>query len=148
MRVTSLAEHLGARVTGIDLAAGLDDAGFRAIEETFHNHAVIAVSDQHLDETALIAFSRRFGELELNVASSFHHRDFPCINVLSNKRMPDGTPLGSADAGQGWHADMSYNATPARASILYALEVPMRDGAALGDTNRRPARRASFLEIL
>ena len=29
---------------------------------------------------------------------------------------------------------MSYNPVPARASILYALEVPMRDGAPLGDT--------------
>jgi taurine dioxygenase len=134
MQVTPLGQHLGARIAGADLAAGLDDAGFRAIEEAFHRHAVIAISDQRLDETALIEFSRRFGELELNVASSFHHRDFPYINVLSNKRKPDGAPLGSADAGQGWHTDMSYNATPARASILYALEVPMRDGAALGDT--------------
>jgi len=133
MKVTELAPYLGARIDGIDLAR-LDEAGFRALEDEFHRYAVVAVSDQHLDENALIAFSRRLGELELNVASSFHHPDFPYINVLSNKRKPDGSPLGSADAGQGWHADMSYNATPARASILYALEVPMRDGAPLGDT--------------
>jgi taurine dioxygenase len=99
MQVTPLGQHLGARIAGADLAAGLDDAGFRAIEEAFHRHAVIAISDQRLDETALIEFSRRFGKLELNVASSFHHRDFPYINVLSNKRKPDGAPLGSADAG-------------------------------------------------
>ena len=134
MNVTALAKHLGARIAGIDLSPGLDDADFRAIEAEFHHHAVIAISDQHLDEAALIAFSRRFGELELNVASSFHHPDFPYINILSNKRKPDGSPLGSADAGQGWHADMSYNSTPARASILYALEVPVRDGVPLGDT--------------
>jgi taurine dioxygenase len=133
MQVTPLAQHLGARIDGIDLAS-LDDAGFRALEEAFNRHAVVAVSDQRIDEAALIAFSRRLGELELNVASSFHHRDFPHINVLSNKRRPDGSPLGSADAGQGWHADMSYNPTPARASILYALEVPMRGGEPLGDT--------------
>jgi taurine dioxygenase len=133
MQVTPLAQHLGARIDGIDLAS-LDHAGFRALEVEFHRHAVVAVSDQHLDEATLIAFSRRLGALELNVASSFHHRDFPHINVLSNKRRPDGSPLGSADAGQGWHADMSYNPTPARASILYALEVPMRNGAPLGDT--------------
>ncbi len=134
MNVTPLAEHLGARIAGVDISAGLDGAAFRAIEEAFHRHSVIAISDQQLDEATLIAFSRRFGELEINVASSFHHPDFPHINILSNKRKPDGTPLGSADAGQGWHADMSYNATPARASILYALEVPMRGGVALGDT--------------
>src|SRR5262249_34824604 len=118
---------------GIDVAR-LDDAGFRALENVFHQHGVVAVSEQRLDEPALIAFSRRLGELELNVASSFHHPDFPYINILSNKKRPDGKPLGSPDAGQGWHTDMSYNATPARASILYALEVPMREGKPLGDT--------------
>src|SRR5260221_9847142 len=134
MKVTRLGNHIGARIDGVDLRPPLDDALFAAVERAFHEHGVIAISDQQLDEPDLIAFSRRFGELELNVASSFHHPDFPYINILSNKRRPDGSPLGSADAGQGWHADMSYNATPARASILFALEVPMRDGEPLGDT--------------
>ncbi len=134
MQVTPLGMHIGARVEGVDLARPLDAAGFAAIEEAFHRHGVIAVSGQRLDEPALIAFSRRLGALELNVASSFHHPEFPHVNILSNKRRPDGTPLGSPDAGQGWHTDMSYNATPARASILYAIEVPMRGGEPLGDT--------------
>jgi taurine dioxygenase len=125
MKVTPLGQHLGARVSA---------STFEAIEATFHAHGVIAISDQRLNERALIAFSRRLGELEINVSSSFHHSEFPHLNILSNKKTPDGSNLGSPDAGQGWHADMSYNATPARASILYAIEVPMRDGKALGDT--------------
>ncbi|HKO08114.1 MAG TPA: TauD/TfdA family dioxygenase [Alphaproteobacteria bacterium] len=134
MKVTPLGKHLGARIDALDLAGGLDEAAFAALEHAFHRYGVVAISEQHFGEQALIDFSRRFGALELNVASSFHHPEFPYVNILSNKRKPDGTPLGSPDAGQGWHADMSYNATPARASILYALEVPMRDGAPLGDT--------------
>ena len=133
MKVTRLGNHIGARVDGVDLR-DLDDTRFAAVERAFHEHGVIAISDQQLDEPDLIAFSRRFGALELNVASSFHHPDYPHVNILSNKRRADGTPMGSPDAGQGWHADMSYNPVPARASILYALEVPMRDGLALGDT--------------
>jgi taurine dioxygenase len=133
MKVTRLGTHIGARIDGVDLRR-LDDALFTAIEDAFHAHGVIAISDQRLDEPGLIAFSRRFGALELNVSSSFHHPDYPHVNILSNKRRADGTPMGSPDAGQGWHTDMSYNPVPARASILYALEVPMRDGVALGDT--------------
>lgn len=134
MRVTRLGKHLGARIDGADLSRQLDEAGFKAIEDAFHAHGVIAISDQRLDEDALIAFSRRLGELEVNVSSSFHHPAYPHINILSNKKRADGTPMGSPDAGQGWHADMSYNPVPARASILYALEVPMRRGEPLGDT--------------
>ena len=133
MKITPLGKHLGARIDGVDLAR-LDDAGFRALEAAFHRYAVIAISNQRLDERQLIAFSRRWGPLEINVASSFHHPQSAEINILSNKPGPDGKIVGSPDAGQGWHADMSYNPTPARASILYALEVPMRDGQPLGDT--------------
>src|SRR5260221_10169262 len=134
MKVTRLGNPIGARIDGLDLPPPLDDALFAAVERAFHEHGVIAISDQRLDEPELIAFGRRSGELELNVASSFHDPDYPYVNILSNKRRADGTPMGSPDAGQGWHTDMSYNAVPARASILYALEVPMRDGLALGDT--------------
>jgi len=134
MKVTPLGKHAGARIDGLDLRGRLDDAAFAGLEDAFHRHGVVAISDQHLDEPALIAFSRRFGELELNVSSSFHHPAFPNVNILSNRRRPDGKPLGAVDAGEGWHTDMSYNPTPARASILYALEVPMRGGVPIGDT--------------
>jgi len=133
MKVTRIGKHLGARIDGVDLRAR-SRADLDAVEAAFHEHGVIAISDQHLDEPALIEFSRRFGELEINVSTSFHHRKFPHVNVLSNKRNAEGKLIGSPDAGQGWHTDMSYNPTPARASILYALEVPMRDGKPLGDT--------------
>src|SRR5215469_10158105 len=125
--VTPSGVSLGARVSGLDLAAPLDDAGFREVEAVLHKHQVVAFSDQRLEENALIAFARRFGELEHNVASSFHHPRTADLTVLSNI-VKDGKPYGSPDAGQGWHTDMSYNAIPARASILYALKVPMKDG--------------------
>jgi taurine dioxygenase len=131
--VTPSEASLGARVAGLDLAAPLDDAAFREVEAIFHRHQVVAFDGQRLDEDALIAFARRFGELEHNVASSFHHSRTADLTVLSNITK-DGKPYGSPDAGQGWHTDMSYNAIPARASILYALMVPMKDGAPLGDT--------------
>ncbi len=104
--VTPSGASLGARVAGLDLAAPLDDAGFREVEAIFHQHQVVAFSDQHLDEDALIAFARRFGELEHNVASSFHHPRTADLTVLSNI-VKDGKPYGSPDAGQGWHPDMS-----------------------------------------
>ena len=41
---------------------------------------------------------------------------------------------GSQDAGRYWHSDLCYLRKPSRASLLYALEVPRRDGISLGDT--------------
>jgi len=53
--------------------------------------------------------------------------------VLSNI-IENGKPIGNADAGRTWHTDMSYTKTPPRGSLLYALEIPVENGRALGDT--------------
>jgi Taurine catabolism dioxygenase TauD, TfdA family len=57
----------------------------------------------------------------------------PEILVLSNI-IENGKPIGNADAGRTWHTDMSYTKTPPRGSLLYALEIPIENGRALGDT--------------
>jgi taurine dioxygenase len=45
-----------------------------------------------------------------------------------------GEHIGLADAGFTWHSDTSYRRLPSRCSLLYAKEVPQRDGKPLGDT--------------
>jgi taurine dioxygenase len=130
--VTPSGAALGARLSDLDLNR-LDDAMFAAIEGALHRYGVIVLSDQNIDEDVMVGFSRRFGKLEINVTSAFRHAKHPELLILSN-RMRDGKAVGLADAGQGWHADNSYNRLPGRASILYALEVPVRDGVVLGDT--------------
>jgi taurine dioxygenase len=54
----------------------------------------------------------------------------------------DGKPIGLADAGQGWHTDMSYSSEIALANVLYAVKVPMRDHRPLGDTQFRDMHAA------
>jgi taurine dioxygenase len=61
--------------------------------------------------------------------------------VLSNMTAA-GKPIGLADAGQGWHTDMSYSSEIALANILYAVKVPVRDGRPLGDTQFRDMHAA------
>jgi taurine dioxygenase len=56
--------------------------------------------------------------------------------VLSNMTV-GGKPTGLADAGQGWHTDMSYSTDIALANVLYAIKVPVRDGRPLGETQFR-----------
>ena len=79
-------------------------------------------------------FAARFGELEINVASgAYQEPGLPEVMILSNI-VKDGKPIGLADAGQDWHTDMSYSKTIAFANVLYALEVPRRNGKVLGAT--------------
>lgn len=124
---------LGAEVAGIDLSTPLTEAEFRVLEELFHERGVIVIRDQRLTPEQHIAFSRRFGNLEIHVATQYLKPGYPEILVVSNV-VEEGRNIGLADAGQYWHSDLSYIANPSRCSLLYALEVPTVDGVVLGET--------------
>ena len=134
MNIIPGAGALGARVEGIDLAAPLDDASFRTLEQALGRHGVLCYPRQSLSSRQLRDFAARFGSLEVNVANVYQEAGLPGVMILSNKEGPDGKPLGLADAGQDWHTDMSYSRMIAFTNILYGIEIPMRDGRPLGNT--------------
>ncbi|QRX82504.1 TauD/TfdA family dioxygenase [Glaciimonas sp. PAMC28666] len=125
---------LGARVEGIDLSQPLSDAQFEVLEQALGQYGVLSYPEQNLTSAQLCDFAARFGRLEVNVANAYQEPGLPQLMILSNKVDSDGKPLGLSDAGQDWHTDMSYSNMIAFTNVLYALEVPHRDGEPLGNT--------------
>jgi taurine dioxygenase len=121
---------LGAEIRGIDLRH-LDDAAFAAVHNAWVQHQVLLIRDQKLSDADLIAFSRRFGDLDLAPIQESGRRfveGHPELYVVSNV-VEGGVPIGSLGSGEAvWHTDMSYQAQPPKASVLYALEVPPSGG--------------------
>ena len=128
--VISTGAALGAEVRGVDLR-DLDLSQFAALKRAWHDHQVILVRGQTLSDRDLIAFSRRFGDLDLAPVQETGRRfveGLPEIYVVSNVTV-NGQPIGSLGAGEAvWHTDMSYLDVPPMASMLYALEVPPAGG--------------------
>ena len=124
---------LGHEICGVDIAAGVSDADFAQIEKAFNECGVVVIRNQHLTPEQHIAFSRRFGELEKYPVGKFILPGHNEILVVSNI-MENGKPIGLVDAGRNWHSDMSFVEKPPRCSLLYGLEVPQKDGKAIGDT--------------
>jgi len=125
---------LGAKMEGLDLSRPLEDGAVDAIIEALGRHGVVCFPRQKLTARQHKDFAARFGELEINVASGpYQEPGIPEVMTLSNI-VKDGKPIGLSDAGQDWHTDMSYSKTIAFANVLYALEVPRRNGKTLGDT--------------
>ena len=133
MQITPSRNVIGAEITDVDLGQSLSAAEFGRIEDAFNRHSVVCFPQQQLDEPQLVAFARRFGEVEKIFLTHYAHPKYPEIMFVSNIKK-DGRDIGHADAGSVWHTDMSYTARPPRATLLYALEVPMENGVALGDT--------------
>ena len=123
---------LGAEIRGVDLSAGIDDAGFRKIRDALYQHEVLVLRNQHLQPQHQVDFARHFGPLRaLNYG--YQVPAHPEIYILSNV-VENGQAIGTNDAGRYWHTDGAYLAKPHLLSMLYAHEVPSRDGAPLGDT--------------
>src|SRR6516165_4397437 len=117
---------LAAEMRGVDLRY-LDDRMFGRLVDAWHQHSVLLVRGQSLSDQDLIAFSRRFGDLDWAPIQENGRRfveGLPEIYIVSNVKV-DGESIGSLGDGEAtWHTDMSYLDVPPKASMLYALEVP------------------------
>lgn len=125
---------LGAEIRGVQLSGPMTAEAFAGLEDAFVTHGVVFFRDQVLTEEQHIAFSRRFGDLEIHVLRQYLNPRHPEILMISNV-VENGRNVGVADAGRYWHTDLSYVREPSRCSLLYAHEVPTaEDGRVLGDT--------------
>jgi taurine dioxygenase len=120
------AKPLGAEIRGVDLRA-IDSSDFTTIQRAWNDHSVLLFRGQQLSDDDMIAFSRRFGDLDWAPVQESGRRfvdGHPEIYVVSNV-IVNGEPIGSLGAAEAtWHTDMSYLEDPPKASMLYALEVP------------------------
>jgi taurine dioxygenase len=130
MNVIPSGAALGAEIQNVDLK-NLGDQDFDEIHRAWLDHLVVRFRGQQLTVEDLIAFSRRFGELDWAPVQETGRRfvqGHPEIYVVSNV-IENGVPIGSLGAGEAvWHTDMSYLDNPPKASLLYALEIPPAGG--------------------
>src|SRR3981081_2278706 len=92
---------LAAEISGVDLRS-IDDAAFAAIHRAWLDHLVLLFRGQSLSDDDLIAFSRRFGELDWAPIQETGRRfveGHPEIYVVSNV-MENGVPIGRLGAGE------------------------------------------------
>src|SRR5258708_4919194 len=125
-----LGPGFGLETSAVDASRPLSDAQFTELEQTFFRGQVLVLREQSLTPAQYVAFARRLGPPEPHVIDQFHHPADPNILILSN-RTRDGQPVGLADAGTYFHTDYSYLQVPARATMLYSIEVPNAGGNTL-----------------
>jgi alpha-ketoglutarate-dependent 2,4-dichlorophenoxyacetate dioxygenase len=124
-----------ARVTGLDLSRPLDDGDFGQVRDAFHRYAVLVFPEQSLTDEQQIAFSERFGPLEVSIRK---HRPRAVeraeVSDLSNvdadgRLYAPGDERSIYNAGNRlWHSDSSFKRVPAMASLLSGREVPLQGG--------------------
>jgi len=129
--VRPLTQAIGAEIGNVDLTS-LGATEFAQIETAWHRYSVLLFRDQKLSDDDLLAFSRRFGELDpppIQERGRQSPPGYPDVYVVSNVLDDKGEPIGALGTGEAvWHTDMSYLELPPDASMLYALEIPLSGG--------------------
>ena len=102
---------------------------------------------QLLDEAQQIAFSSRFGKINIHVRTDIRSRSHPEVVLVSNLRLENGDNIGALASGEAkWHTDSCYKSKPDTGSLLYALEVP-DDGGKTAWANTQLAYEALSEEL-
>jgi taurine dioxygenase len=131
VRIRSLSKAVGVELLGLDPQT-LTEEGFATIRHMLDTRGAILVRDWGPSDDELIAFSRRFGELELapiDAQGRLSPPGRPEILITSNFEDADGRPVGTLGASaSAWHADMSYREFPPDYSVSHALVVPAAGG--------------------
>ncbi len=126
-----LSPALGAEILGIDLRDPIDDALKQKLLDAWHQHLVILLRDQVLDEDAQVRFAETFGTLAKTTSGRAFSVKHPSVMLVSNIR-EDGKPIGALPDGEmHFHTDQCHQETPAKATLLYAIEIPSKGGNTL-----------------
>jgi alpha-ketoglutarate-dependent 2,4-dichlorophenoxyacetate dioxygenase len=133
MDVVPLGPGFAAELYGVTLAdVANDDAAYRAVRAAFEAHSVLVFRDQDVTDEAQIAFSRRFGPLEITPAAT---QGAGTHLVILSTIGPDGKVVAADSraalrnkANQLWHADSTFKSVPALASVLSARIIPSHGG--------------------
>ena len=132
MKLIKSVKSLGGKIVDLDISNKLTQDQINFINQSWDERLVLVFKKQNLDDHKLINFSKYFGELDPpgpNPYGITFLPEFPEINVISNVKNEQGTPIGNLGDGEAvWHADMTYLQLPPKAGILYALEVPKNQG--------------------
>jgi alpha-ketoglutarate-dependent 2,4-dichlorophenoxyacetate dioxygenase len=141
--VSRLTPAFAAEIGRVDLSRPIDEATWAAIRAAFEEHSVLVFRGQALDDEGQVAFSRRFGDLEL--AGGLNPGTGTPFARQSNLDITTGAVIPPDDrrmvyqlANMLWHSDSSFKPVPALCSLLSARIVPPEGGA----TEFASARRA------
>ena len=133
MDIVPLGPGFAAELRGVTLAEiAADEAVYQAVRAAFEEHSVLVFRGPNVTDEVQIAFSRRFGPLEVTPAAT----EGAGTNLVILSTVDKDGKVVPADhrlalrnkANQLWHADSTFKSVPALASVLSGRIMPPQGG--------------------
>jgi alpha-ketoglutarate-dependent taurine dioxygenase len=113
--------RIGALVSGIDLGEPIDEATRLRLQKALLQYGVLFFRDQSFGPQRFLEAARVFGEPYKQNRYSHELDGYPDIEVLENSDRRQQ----KADV---WHADVTWQPNPPKATILQAIDLPADGG--------------------
>jgi len=122
LEIQKITAHIGARVSGVDIARPLDGETVTALREALNVHKALVIDDVDLDDTTHQDFVRHFGDV-----TTAH----PTVSSIAGA--PNVLPVDSerGRAANHWHTDVTFVLNPPQATTLRSVTLPPYGGETL-----------------
>ena len=120
IEVLPISGNIGALINNVQLN-DLDDETFGEIHQAWLSNCVVFFRNQKITPQQQINFAKRFGEIHFHPYMKGLDKYPEILEII--KEPGDGYTFGSV-----WHTDQMFNPKPAKATMLYAHEVPSKGG--------------------
>ena len=135
--LSPLTPLFGAEISGVDVSRPLPAETMAGITHAFASHGVIAIRGQELEPGELAAFSSGFGELVPPTDTEYLLPGHPDVMAVGNVNIEGKVRSFFHNAKEEWHTDLIQMQRPNVATLLYAVETPLRGGETrFADTRR------------
>jgi alpha-ketoglutarate-dependent 2,4-dichlorophenoxyacetate dioxygenase len=133
MEIIPLGPGFAAELRGVTLAdVAANTAVYNQVRAAFEEHSVLIFRGQEVTDETQLAFSRRFGPLEVTkVGSQGSGTNLVFLSTIdeNGKVVPADHRLSLRNkANQLWHTDSTFKRVPALASVLSARIIPAAGG--------------------
>lgn len=128
----ALSPALGLEILGADIAAGMTESDFEAIERAWFDTGLICLRGQSIDDDQQVAFGARFGAPApwsrfADTVADAKSRN-PYLMLISNIK-ENGEYIGSLAEGEiEFHSDGIYIEEPLAATMLYCVTPTLHGG--------------------
>ena len=133
MEIIPLGPGFAAELRGVTLAdVAARTAAYDQVRAAFEEHSVLIFRGQEVTDETQLAFSRRFGPLEITkVGSQGAGTNLVILSTIdeNGRVVPADHRLSLRNkANQLWHTDSTFKRVPALASMLSARIIPAAGG--------------------
>lgn len=129
LTVVPLNGALGARIEGLDRGRANEPEIAGTLSQALAKHLLVVIPGEPMAPAETRRLAAVFGAPQKQLLRYKRSGEVPDVSVMVSTLKADGSTDKTAIRAEDWHTDDSYFATPAKATLLHAIEIPSHGGS-------------------